>query len=151
MSRFPRDPKEPLFGKKTLFLSVLQWFFALCTVLIIFKLFIRMWQSETTAKTAAFVTLIVGNIWLILVNRSWTHNIIYMLKIRNTALIPVILWALVCLIIMVYIPAVQNIFYFTSMRIGYFILALAGWLLSVFRFEWVKFFSKRKGIELLKD
>jgi Ca2+-transporting ATPase len=24
MSRFPRDPKEPLFGKKTLFLSVLQ-------------------------------------------------------------------------------------------------------------------------------
>ncbi|MFA6255551.1 MAG: cation-translocating P-type ATPase [Candidatus Absconditabacterales bacterium] len=151
MSRFPRDPKEPLFGKKTLFLSVLQGFFALCTVLIIFKLFIRMGQSETTAKTAAFVTLIVGNIGLILVNRSWTHNIIYMLKIRNTALIPVILGALVCLIIMVYIPAVQNIFYFTSMRIGYFILALAGGLLSVFRFEGVKFFSKRKGIELLKD
>lgn len=151
MSRFPRNPKEPLFGKRTLFLSILQWFFALLMVLIIFKLFTRLWQSETVAKTAAFVTLIIGNLSLILVNRSWTHTIIRTLKIKNPALLPVVTWALVFLILMVYIPAVQNIFHFTSMSIWYFLLAIGWWLFSVFRFEWVKFFSNKRGIELLKD
>ncbi|EKD24851.1 MAG: hypothetical protein ACD_80C00146G0006 [uncultured bacterium (gcode 4)] len=151
MSRLPRDPKEPLFGRRTLFLSVLQWFFALFMVLLIFKVFIRIWQSATVAKTAAFVTLIVGNISLILVNRSWTHSIVHMLKVRNKALLPVALWAIIFLVMMVYVPAVQNIFHFTSMGIWYFLLAIAGGLLSVFRFEWVKFFSNRKGIELLKN
>jgi len=151
MSRFPRNPKEPLFGKRTLFISILQWTFALLMVLFIFKFFLRLWQSETAAKTAAFVTLIIGNISLILVNRSWTHTIIRTLKIKNTALLPVAIWAIIVLIMMVYIPAVQNIFHFTSMPVQYFLLAIAWGLFSVFRFEWVKFFSNRRGIELLKD
>jgi Ca2+-transporting ATPase len=151
MSRPPRDPKEPLFGRRTLFLSVLQWFFALFMVLLIFKLFTRLWQSEIVAKTAAFVTLIVGNLALILVNRSWTHTIIRTLKIKNAALLPVVLGAFVVLVAMVYIPAVQNIFHFTSMSIPYFLLAIGWGLFSVFRFEWVKYFSNRKWIELLKD
>ncbi len=151
MSRKPRNPKEPLFGKKTLFLSILQWFFALFMVLIIFKFFLRCDQSETTAKTAAFITLIIGNISLILVNRSWTHTIFYMLKIKNTALVPVILWAILMLILMVYMPAVQNIFHFTSMSIWYFFLAIGWWVISVFWFELIKYFSNKKGIELLKD
>jgi len=89
MSRPPRSSKEPLFGKKTLFLSVVQGALALLMVLLIFKVFLRLDQSETVAKTAAFVTLIVGNLALILVNRSWTHTIIRTLKIKNTALLPV--------------------------------------------------------------
>jgi Ca2+-transporting ATPase len=151
MSRFPRDPKEPLFGKRTLFLSILQWLFALLMVLFIFKVFIRIWQPEIVAKTAAFVTLIVGNLALILVNRSWTHNIIHTLKIKNAALLPVVIWAVVFLIMMVYIPVVQNIFHFTSMSIQYFLLAIAGWLFSVLRFEGVKNFSRKKGVDLLKN
>lgn len=59
-------------------------------VLLMFKVFIRLGQSETAAKTAAFVTLIIGNISLILVNRSWTHTIIHTLKIKNAALVPVV-------------------------------------------------------------
>ncbi len=151
MSRKPRDSKEPLFGKRTLFLSILQWFFALLMVLIIFKIFTRLWQSEIVAKTAAFVTLIVGNLALILVNRSWTHTIIRTLRIKNTALLPVVLSALVMLVAMVYIPAVQNIFHFTSMGLWYFLLAIGWWLFSVVRFEWIKYFSNKKGIELLKN
>jgi Ca2+-transporting ATPase len=103
------------------------------------------------AKTAAFVTLIVGNLALILVNRSWTHTIIRTLRIKNTALLPVVLSALVMLVAMVYIPAVQNIFHFTSMGLWYFLLAIGGWLFSVIRFEWIKYFSNKKGIELLKN
>lgn len=151
MSRKPRNPKEPLFGKRTLLLSVLQWFFALFMVLLIFKIFLGLGQSEIVAKTAAFVTLIIGNIALILVNRSWTHTIIKTLKIKNAALLPVVIGALVMLVLMVYVPAVSNMFHFTSMKIEYFLLAIAGWIISIARFEWVKYFSNRKWIELLKN
>lgn len=151
MSRAPRNPKEPLFGRRTLSLSILQWLIALVLVVTIFKVCIRLWQSEIAAKTAAFVTLIVGNLSLILVNRSWTQSIFAMLKVKNKALLPVAGSALILLAITVYVPAVQHIFYFTSLSIGYFLLAIAWWLLSVFWFEWVKFVSNKKGIELLKD
>lgn len=124
MSRPPRNPKEPLFGKRTLFLSVLQGTFALLMVLLMFKLFLRLGQSKTAAKTAAFVTLIVGNISLILVNRSRHHTIIHMLKVKNTALLPVVIGAVIFLVLMVYAPVVQNIFHFTSMPIHYFLLAI---------------------------
>lgn len=124
MSRPPRNPKEPLFGKRTLLLSILQGTFALLMVLLIFKLFLRCGQSETVAKTAAFVTLIIGNISLILVNRSRHYTILRMLKVKNTALLPVVIGAIVFLVLMVYVPAVQNIFHFTSMPIKYFLLAI---------------------------
>jgi hypothetical protein len=52
---------------------------------------------------------------------------------------------------MVYVPAIQNIFHFTSMGIWYFLLAIGWWLFSITRFEGVKYFSNRKWIELLKD
>ncbi|MEI7557720.1 MAG: cation transporting ATPase C-terminal domain-containing protein [bacterium] len=95
-------------------------------VLLIFKIFLGLGQSEIVAKTAAFVTLIIGNIALILVNRSWTHTIIKTLKIKNAALLPVVIGALVMLVLMVYVPAVSNMFHFTSMKIEYFLLAIAG-------------------------
>lgn len=94
--------------------------------LAIYKIFIRLGQSETVVNTAVFVTLVIGNISLILVNRSWTHSIIHMFKVKNAALFPILIATLACIVMMVYIPAIANIFHFTSMGIKYFLLAIAG-------------------------
>jgi len=151
MSRFPRDPKESLFGRRTLFFSVLQWLFVLFMTLVIYKTFIRLWQSEMITNTATFVTLVIGNLSLILVNRSRTHSIIHMLRIKNAALFPILIWTIFCLIMIVYVPPIANIFHFTSMGISYFLLAIAGWIFSVLRFEIVKLIARKKGMELLKN
>lgn len=151
MSRNPRSPKEPLFGRRTLIISIIQWFFALAMVLILFKVCIWLWQSEIVAKTAAFITLIVGNLSLILVNRSWKSSILHMFKVKNYALLPVIGWTLGVLVAMVYVPAIQNIFHFSSMHISYFLLAIAWGFISVLRFEGIKYIANKKNIELLKD
>jgi hypothetical protein len=55
------------------------------------------------------------------------------------------------LIMMVYVPPIANIFHFTSMGISYFLLAIAGWVFSVLRFEIVKLIARKKGMELLKN
>lgn len=151
MSRSPRNPKESLFGKRTLLFSILQWLFVLFVTLIIHRIFTRVWQSETVVNTASFVTLVIGNLSLILVNRSRTHSIIKMFSIKNSALFPILIVTLTLVIMMVYVPAVANIFHFTSMGIKYFLLAITAWFSSVLRFEIVKLVARKRGIELLKN
>lgn len=151
MSRLPRNPKEWLFGKRTLLFSILQGLFVLLMTLIIYRWFKQLGQSEVVVNTAAFITLVIGNLSLILVNRSRTHSIIKMFKVKNTALFPILIWTIAFLIMMVYIPSIANIFHFTSMEIPYFLLAIGWWLFSVVRFEWIKYFFNKKGIELLKN
>ena len=48
---------------------------------------------------------------------------IHMFKVKNAALFPILIATLACIVMMVYIPAIANIFHFTSMGIKYFLLA----------------------------
>jgi Ca2+-transporting ATPase len=151
MSRLPRNPKESLFGRRTLFFSILQWLVVLVMTLTIYRAFKKIGQSEIATNTATFITLVIGNLSLILVNRSRTHSIIHMFKVKNKILFPILIWTILCLIAIVYIPSIANIFHFTSMGIEYFLLAIAVWFFSVLRFEIVKLVARKKGIELLKN
>lgn len=151
MSRFPRNPKESLFGKRTLLFSVLQGLFVLAIVLLLHQILIKIGQSEAIANTAAFITLVTGNLSLILTNRSWTYSIAHMFRVRNVALFPVLIVTMLCLIAMVYIPAISNVFHFTTMEPKYFLLAITAWFISIAWFEIVKFAANKKGIELLKN
>jgi Ca2+-transporting ATPase len=151
MSRLPRNPKESLFGRRTLFFSILQWLVVLVMTLTIYRAFKKNGQSEIATNTATFITLVIGNLSLILVNRSRTHSIIHMFKVKNKILFPILIWTILCLIAIVYIPSIANIFHFTSIGIEYFLLAIAVWFFSVLRFEIVKLVARKKGIELLKN
>lgn len=151
MSRNPRNPKESLFGRKALIFSMLQWLFVLLFVLIVHWTMIKRGQSNILANTTSFVALVIGNISLILVNRSWRHSIVYMFKIKNISLFPIIAIALLSITSIVYVPAITKIFHFSTLNIKYFLFALLAWFSSVLRFEVVKWFARKKGIELLKD
>lgn len=151
MSRKPRNPKESLFGRRTLLLSILQWVIVLAVVLLFHQILIQIGQTEMVANTWAFITLVIANISLILVNRSWIHSIAHMFKIKNKALFPIIWGALVCTIAMVYIPAIADIFHFVPINIGHFLLAIGAGFCSVLRFEGIKWIARKKGVELLKN
>ena len=90
MLRKPRNYKEPLFGGKTLFLSILQGVFSLAVVAGVFQLAVMRGHSEADARTLAFITLIISNLCLILTNRSWSRSIIASFFVPNPALLWVI-------------------------------------------------------------
>ncbi|MCC3456432.1 HAD-IC family P-type ATPase [Microcoleus sp. PH2017_08_TRC_O_A] len=69
MQRPPRNPKEPLFGKKTLSLAVLQGGGILAIVLAIFAIALYRRQGEFDARALTFTTLILANLGLILSSR----------------------------------------------------------------------------------
>ena len=70
MQRPPRNPKEPLFGRKTVGLAVLQGSGILVIVLIVFVATLYRGQGELDAPALTFTTLILANLGLILSESS---------------------------------------------------------------------------------
>ncbi len=151
MKRKPRDPKEPLFGKKMFAISSIQGIVSLIMVLVVFKIALMLGQSQNEARTLSFMTLIISNLCLIMTNRTWSKTIFGSLKIPNSALIWVLGSALIFLSLVVYIPFLQNLFHFTAIHPFDIAISLGAGLFSVVWFEFVKFLSERNNYELLND
>lgn len=86
MKRPPRNPKEPLFGRKTILLALLQGLGSLAIVLVIFGIAVYRRQGELNARTLTFTTLILANLGLILSERSSSRLSLKVLKSPNAAL-----------------------------------------------------------------
>ncbi len=151
MKRSPRNPKKPLFGKKILFLSLLQGVFSLFAVTIVFMLALYSGQSESEARALAFMTLIASNISLIIANRSWSRTIVSNMFVHNKALLFVIIGAILFLGMAIYSPTLQRIFHFGFMRPADVLISLAFGIVSIAWFEILKYISIKKGIKLLES
>ncbi len=150
MERPPRDPGESLFGRKVLFLSLLQGVFSLGAVLAVFQAARHLGQSEASARTLAFVTLLVSNVCLILTNRSWSKSIIASFSVANRSLFGVIAGVVVFLFLIITVPSLQALLHFDQLHAVDFFICLSAGILSVLWFELAKFFFSRMRIDLMK-
>ena len=151
MQRKPRDPKERLFGKRTLAISAAQGIVALIVVALVYKAALYLGQSMDEARAIAFVTLIISNLCLILTNRSWSRTIFASFKSPNPALAWVLGGALIFLGLVIFVPFLQGIFHFAPMHAIDFCLALIAGIVSITWFEILKIFTRKEHIDLLED
>lgn len=150
MTRPPRDPKESLFGKKIMTLSILQGIFSLVVVMAVFKTALMLGQSEDSARAIGFTTLIISNICLILTNRSWSRSIIASLFVANKALIGVVAGAAIFLALSIYVPFLRRLFHFDILHPVDFAICFGAGIWSVVWFELVKFIVQKLGIDLMR-
>lgn len=75
MSRPPRDPSLPMFGSRLIGLGALQGLSSLFVVLAVYLSAFWGWLNSADAIALSFTTLVISNMSLILVNRSWTKPI----------------------------------------------------------------------------
>lgn len=151
MRRPPRSPREPLFNRRTLLVSLLQGASVLLIALTV--LFIANWRGEPETNTRAltFTTFIIANLALILANRSWSRTILATLHNPNPALWWVIGGALAALTLVNNVPFVRDLFRFSRLHtIDLAICATAG-VLSVMWFEGLKMFSRADGLSDLRQ
>jgi len=151
MKRKPRDSAEPLFGKRMFMLSFMQGIFSLLAVAGVFWYSLKSGAADSEARTLAFITLVISNIGIILVNRSWTKNIFASLKVKNPALLWVAAGTIIFLGMVIYVPVLQKTFHFGYMHFNDILLSLSIGCVSVAWFEVIKFISNRRHVELLKD
>ncbi len=142
MNRPPRDPLEPLFGKRILLLSFVQGVCVLLASLAIQGCSLQQGASEAEARAVTFFTLVIGNLGLILVNRSWDDTMLRAFNSPNPALWWVIGGALGFLMLAETLPFMREVFHFAPATPFQFLLCFAAGFGSVLWFEAYKFFHR---------
>jgi len=151
MKRPPREATESLFGKKPLMISVLQGVVALACVLGVYMAAGAAGLGSGEQRAAAFITLIVSNLALILTNRSWSSGMFSAFKERNVPLPWVVGGAAVFLVFVLAVPFLQHLFHFVLPHPMWIVGSVAIGLLSVSWFEILKLVFRARGMLLLQD
>jgi Ca2+-transporting ATPase len=138
MERPPRDPKEPMFGKPTILLSLLQGASVLLSVLLIYFFASFQGLEESVVRAMTFTTLVLGNLGLIYVNRSQSRLIINTIRERNIALWLITVGVIVGLGLVLYVPLLGGLFSFSSPNFLELLLCVAAALISILWFEITK-------------
>lgn len=142
MRRPPRSSTEPLFGKRILLISLLQGTVLLLATLLVLGYALHKGASEDYARALTFSTLVIGNLGLILVNRSWRHTILNTLNNRNPAYWWVTGGAFAFLALTLTLPFLREVFHFSAIPAQQFLLCIFAGLSSVIWFELYKFFRR---------
>jgi Ca2+-transporting ATPase len=136
MDRPPRPAHERLFSSRMLVLSVLQGLGVLAAVLGVYVWALASGQGGDTARGLTFTTLVIGNLGLILVNRSWTRSVFWGVgRDDNPALRWVLGAALVFLGLLVFVLPLRELFRFSAFEPAEFLAACVAGIAGVAWFE----------------
>jgi Ca2+-transporting ATPase len=138
MRRPPRRVDAPLFDRRVVLVSLFQGLSLLAASMICFRIGLDHSGSDASARAMAFITLIAGNVGLILVNRSWSASVFSVLGKRNLAAWAVVLGALATLAVALLVPFFQRLFRFGPLPLHDVGIAAGLGLVALAWFEAVK-------------
>ncbi len=144
MDQKPRSLTEPLFSKRVLTLSALQGISVLAAVLAVYLWTVLGGRSHEIVRSMTFTTLMIGNLSLILVNRSWRLSIWQLfLQRRNKSVKWILAGAIVVLIVLINVPVLRRPFGFGPMSAFEWLISLAAGIAAVSWFELYKLARRR--------
>jgi Ca2+-transporting ATPase len=145
MTRKPRPVGEPLFGRKVLGVSILQGLVVLAVLVAVYAVALQLDQTEEQARAMTFTGLLVANLALIMTNRSWGRGLVSTLRTPNKPLWWVLGGAVVFMGLVLYVPALRQLFGFGVLHPVDLVICLAAGAVSVAWFEAFKAIKGRKG------
>lgn len=140
MKRKPRNLHQSMFNFKTVMISMLQGFGVLVVTFALFYFVIKNGRSELEARSFAFSSLVLSNLMMIIINLSWTKSIHKIIASGNKILFMVFGGAITCLMIVLYIPFMANLFHLAPLYLSDFILVIGAVFISLMWFEILKLF-----------
>ena len=145
MKKPPRNLKQPLFDLRTVLISLAQGLGVLIATFVLFIFAIKSGRSESEARSFVFVSLVLANLMLIVVNLSWRKNIRKIILSPSRILLTVIIGAISCLLIVLYVPFFAGIFRLAPLGIKDFLLIIAAIFVSLSWFELLKLIKNKNG------
>jgi Ca2+-transporting ATPase len=122
MNRKPRRPRETILNWKSFSYSVLRGFMIFLGCIGVFLASISLTGNFNEARALCFATLIISNIFLIIVSKSTTQSFFKSL-FDNTSFWILTVAAVLFLLATIYLPFLRHLF-------GFEILHLNDWLIS---------------------
>ncbi len=146
MNRKPRAPNEKIFNKNAFLISLFQGLSALILVFFIYQGLLISNHSENEARALAFLSLIITNIIILIINLSWSKSFIVNLLENNFSLY-ILLFATFSFLILIYsISLFTNIFKFSLLIDHDFFIVILSMIILIFWFEFSKKFILRDKI-----
>ena len=142
----PRALTTTFLSLREMSISIVQGLLITAGVLFIYQLSVNKGFDEVATRTMVFCTLVLSNIFLTLVNRSFYYSFLAEMKNKNNLMVLIIAATLVILAGMLYIPAIASFFKIAPLSFISVVTCTITALLSVGWFEvwkWVK--RKRNG------
>jgi Ca2+-transporting ATPase len=138
MIKKPRPFSTTFFNYKELTTSIIQGLAITIGTLIAYQYSVSLDFSENTTRTMVFMVLIVANIFLTLVNRSFYYSILTTLKYKNN-LVPLIISLTILLsLTLLYVPALTRFLEFERLTIPQLGSTILIGAISVLWYELVK-------------
>lgn len=145
MSRKPRDVSAKMFDRRGLAISIAQGFGVLVVVLAMYLWALKSGKSDDLVRTMSFGTLMLGNIALVLVNRSQHLSILQTFKERKNKTIKWVLGGgIVMLVLLVNVPLARDAFNLAYMNFVQWILVVFAGFGSVLWFEIYKLIKQSR-------
>ena len=142
MQQKPRPFANTFLSLKELQLSILQGIVITAATLGIYQLAVAQGADEEQTRTMVFTTLVVANIFLSLVNRSFYYSLFTTLRYKNYLLILIIFITILMLALMISIPPVISFFMFEKLNFNQLMLSILAGFLSVIWIEGFKYFRR---------
>ena len=144
MEQRPRGSGEPMFGTRMLVIAGLQGLSVLAAVLGVYLWAVLGDRPADVVRSVTFATLVLGNLSLILVNRSWRLSIWETFRQRRN---PTLKWILpltgMLLVAFLSVPWLRTAFNFGPVRLtDWFVVIVAGFM-GVAWFEVYKAWARR--------
>lgn len=116
MKQPPRSRENRLLNRHRIWESLLDGFLLLLTTAIVFGVGLMRQMSDIDARTIGFTTFMIGNLLLILVNRTRSQAFWKIIFKPNTAWTAVSIGALAALGATLYVPALRDLFQFSFLH-----------------------------------
>ncbi|MEK6648209.1 MAG: cation-translocating P-type ATPase C-terminal domain-containing protein, partial [Actinomycetota bacterium] len=143
MNRKPRSVNEKVFNRQILGISIVQGFGVLVAVLTVYFWALISGKNDDQIRTLSFATLMLGNVALILVNRSHHLSIFQTFRERTNKTIKwVLVGAIGILILLVNVPLLREAFNLSYLNAREWLLVFSGGFGSVLWFEIYKVTKK---------
>lgn len=145
MDQKPRPYSATFFNWEELTTSIIQGLVITAGTLIVYQYSVHQGFGEALTRTMVFTVLIVANICLTLINRSFYYSIFTTLKYDNN-LVPLIIGITVAITgLLLVVPPLTTFFEFESLNFSQLLTCIGIGLISVLWYEIVKLRTRMKN------
>lgn len=138
MIKKPRPFTTTFFKFRELATSVLQGLIITLGALSVYQYAVSQGFNESVTRTMVFMVLIVANIFLTLVNRSFYFSILKTLKYKNN-LVPLVIGITIAIAaLLLFIPSFTVFFKFQTLSLSQLLVSILAGSISVLWYELVK-------------
>lgn len=144
MTQPPRPISTTFLQWRELSISIIQGLVITAGTILVYQYAVSGGFSEDLSRSMVFTTLVVANIFLTLVDRSFYYSIFTAMRYRNNLMIIALVLTTALLLGLIYLPGVNTFFGFIQLSVMHISMAALVGFVSVIWFELFKLIRRSR-------